>query len=90
MQKYPHIIELFSCTRKIFAFMFLLPINSLISSGIYSTQLDCFIEYIHILNKAVQCVPASAYSSRFIIYVPSFIFLGKLFLKKTPLNLGLF
>ena len=36
MQKYPHIIEMFSCTGKILAFMFLFPINSLISSGAYS------------------------------------------------------
>ena len=28
----------------------------------------------------------SAYSSRFITYAPIFIFLGKLFLEKTPLN----
>ena len=36
MQKYPHITESFACTRKMFAFMFLFPINSLISSGICS------------------------------------------------------
>ena len=33
MQKYPYIIELFHCTRKMSAFMFLFSINSLISSG---------------------------------------------------------
>ena len=41
MEKYPHIIELFSCTRKMLVFMLLFPgnslINYLISSGIYST-----------------------------------------------------
>ena len=31
MQKYPHITELFACTRKILVIMFLFPINSLIS-----------------------------------------------------------
>ena len=31
-QKYPHIIELFACNKKILAIMFLFPINSLISS----------------------------------------------------------
>ena len=41
-------------------------------------------------NKAIQCVPSSAYSSRFITHAPSFICLGKLFLEKTPLNLGSF
>ena len=43
-----------------------------------------------LLNNAIQCVPTSAYSSRFIINAASFIFAGKLFLEKTPLNLGSF
>ena len=33
MQKYPHITEMFACTGKMLAIMFLLPTNSLISSG---------------------------------------------------------
>ena len=37
VQKYPHITELFACVRKMLAFMFLLPMNSLISSGICPT-----------------------------------------------------
>ena len=41
MQKYPQIIELSSCTRKMLVFIFLFQgnslINSLISLGIYST-----------------------------------------------------
>ena len=37
MQKYPHIIELFDCTLKMLTFMFLFPMNSLISSGTRST-----------------------------------------------------
>ena len=37
MQKYPHITELFACTRKILAIMFLFPTNSLIYSGTCST-----------------------------------------------------
>ena len=41
-------------------------------------------------NKAIQWVPTSPYSSRFIIYAPFFTFLGKLFLGKTPLNFGSF
>ena len=32
MQKYPHMTELFACTRKMLAIMFLFLINSLISS----------------------------------------------------------
>ena len=41
-------------------------------------------------NKAIQCVPVSLCLSRFITYAPSFIFLGRLSLEKTPLNLGSF
>ena len=33
VQKYPHIAELFLCTRKMFAFMFLFSKNSLASLG---------------------------------------------------------
>ena len=36
MQKYPHIIELFDCIRKMLDIMFLFPINFLISLGICS------------------------------------------------------
>ena len=75
MQKYPHITELFACIRKMLAFMLLLPTNSLISSGTCSTP---------------KCVPTSAYSSRFIMYAPSFVFNGRLFLEKTPLSFGSF
>ena len=51
-------------------------------------EINNFIFFLQ--NKAIQCVPVSAYSSRFITYAPSFIFLGKLSLEKTPLNLGSF
>ena len=37
VQKYPHIIESYACTLKIFAIMFSLLINALISLGICST-----------------------------------------------------
>ena len=75
MEKYPQISELFACTRKMLAFMFLLPTNSLISSGTCSTPklLKKTISFL-LQNKAIQCVPTSAYSSRFITYAPSFIF----------------
>ena len=47
--------------------------------------------FIFLQNKAIQCAPpVPAYSSRFITYAPSFIFLGKLSLEKTPINLGSF
>ena len=77
IQKHPNITELFACNRKMLVIVFLFPINSLISS-------------VLLQNKAIQCVPTSAYSSRFITYDPSFTFLGKLFYEKTPLNLGSF
>ena len=62
MQKYPHIIELFVCTRKILGIMFLFPTNSLISSGTCSTP-KLLKKMISLLlqNKAIQCVPTSAY-----------------------------
>ena len=83
MQKYPHITELFACTRKMLAFMLLFSRSFLISSGLCSTP-KVSKETISFLlqNKAIQCVPTSAYSSRFFTNAPSFIFLGKLFLKK--------
>ena len=37
IQKYSHIIESYACFLKIFGFMFLLPINILISSGMCYT-----------------------------------------------------
>ena len=37
MQKYPNITELFACTRKMLAIMFLFPKSSLISSETCST-----------------------------------------------------
>ena len=42
VQKYPHIIELFDCILNMLAFMFLFPVNFLISSGTCSTsKLSC-------------------------------------------------
>ena len=40
MQKYPHITELFACTRKMSVIMFLFPTNSLISSGTCAQHQD--------------------------------------------------
>ena len=91
MQKQSHITELFAWIRKMLAFMFLFPINSLISSGICSApKLSKDTISLVLQNKAVQCVPTYACSSRFITYAPSFIFLGELSLEKTPLNFGSF
>ena len=45
IQKYPHIIESYACILKIFVFMFLLPINVLISFGICSTLKESKYHY---------------------------------------------
>ena len=64
MEKYPYITEFFGCTRKMFAFMFLLPQNSLISSGTCSApKLSKQTISFLLQNKAIPCVPRSAYSS---------------------------
>ena len=91
MQNYPHITESFACTQKMLVFIFLFPIIFLIFSGICSTpKLSKQTISFLLQNKAIQCVPTSANSSRLITYAPFFIFLGKLFLEKAPLNLGSF
>ena len=70
--------------------MSLFPTNFLISWGIYSTpKLSKQVTSLFFKYKAIECVPVSVYSSRFITYAPFFIVLGKLFLEYTPLNLGL-
>ena len=75
MQKYPQVTEWFASTRKMLAIMFLLRINFLISLGISSTpKLSKYAILFLFQNKAIQCVPTSAYLSRFLIYAPSFIF----------------
>ena len=67
MQKYRHITELFACTRKMLTFMFSFSTVSLISSGTLSTpKLSKQTISFFLQNKAIQCVPKSAYSSRFI------------------------
>ena len=67
VKKYPHIIELFSFTGKMLAFKLLCPMNFLISSGTCSTpKLSKKMISLLLQNKAIQCVPTSAYSSRFI------------------------
>ena len=82
MQKYPQITELFDHILYKFVFMFLFSMNFLVSIGTCSTP-KLSKQIISICNtyKAIQCAPASACSSRFIPYAPTFIFLGKLFLE---------
>ena len=75
MQKDPHITELFACTQKILAIMFLFLTIFLISSGICSTpKLSKYTISLLLQNKELLCVPTSVYSSMFITYSPSFIF----------------
>ena len=75
MKKNPHIIELSAFILNMFVFMFLFLINFLTSLGMYSTSKKSNT------YKATQCVPTSAYSSRFTTYAPFFIVLGRLSLE---------
>ena len=69
IQKFPHITESFACARKMLAIIFLFPTIFLISSGTCSTpKLSKQTISLLLQNKAIQCVPTSAYSSRFITY----------------------
>ena len=53
----------------------------MISYGICSTpKLSKYVTFLEFTHKAIQWVPIDSYSSRFIIYAPSFIF-DKLFLE---------
>ena len=67
MQKYTRIVELFACTRRMLAFMFLFSIKSVISSETNTKTVEINNSLL-LQNKAIQCVPTYAYSSRFIIY----------------------
>ena len=90
LQKYPHIIESFACTLKMFAFMFLFPINFYFFLG-YAQDQNYRNRQFHFCYKIKQSnVPVSAYSPRFIMYAASFIFLGKSSQEKTQLNLNSF
>ena len=91
IQKYPHIIESYACTLQIFVVIFFFPMNFVTSFGICSTpKLSKYVTFLVFTYKTIQqSDPIDSYSSRFIIYVPSFI-LDKLFLEETPLNLGSF
>ena len=79
MQKYPHITESFARILNMFLFYVFM------SNKFFSFFRNMFKSKT---VKAVQCVPTSAYLSRFITYAPFFIFLGTLSLEQTPLNLG--
>ena len=79
VQKYPHITELFACTRKMLAFMFLFPTNSLISLETCSTpRLSKKIISFFLQNKATKCVPIHQGLLRM---VHPLFFLGRLFLE---------
>ena len=66
IQKYPQITESYACILKIFVCMFLLPINILVSFGICSTpKLSKKVTLSFNAYNAIQWVPMSEYSSRF-------------------------
>ena len=55
IQKYPHIIELSACILNMFVFVFLCPINLLISLGTCSTpKLSKSITSLFFTYKAIQ------------------------------------
>ena len=55
VQKYPHITESYACTLKIFAIMFLLPTNFLISFGTCSTpKLSKHVAVLLFIYNATQ------------------------------------
>ena len=82
IQKYSHITESYACILKMFACMFLLPINFLISFGICSTPtLSKYVTLLFNEYKAIQWFPISEYSSTFITHATSFSLLGKLSLE---------
>ena len=64
IQKFPHITESFACARKMLAIIFLFPTIFLISSGTCSApKLSKQTISFLLQNKAIPCVPRSAYSS---------------------------
>ena len=77
MQKYPHIIELFACTQKMLAFMFLFPTNYLISSGTCSTP-KLLKQAISLLlhNKAIQSVVPTAHIHQGLFHKPHPLIFG--------------
>ena len=90
IQKNLHIIESYACILRMLGFMVLLLIIVLISFGIcYTPKLSKYVTLLllsmsfglaSLTHKATQLVPISEYSSRFLIYIPSFT-LGKLSLE---------
>ena len=75
MQKYPRVIEFSACILNMFVLMSLCPLNLLIFLGTCSTpKLSKQKTPLFFTYKAMQCVPTSAYSSKFITYAPFLLF----------------
>ena len=86
MQKHPHIIEFSDCILNMSPFMFLFPINFLISSGTSGTpKVSKQTISFSLQNKAIYRVPISAYSSTFITQAPYFTSFGKLSIEKNAI-----
>ena len=84
----PHIINSLSSILNIWRVINLSLILFNTSWGIYSIPKESkYTAKFLSINNEIQCAPLLFLSSGFMTYVPSFI-LGKLFLKKMPLNLG--
>ena len=88
IQYNPHTIYSLSCILNILWVIDLSLILFNTSWGIYSIPKESkYTALFMSINDENQCVPLLFLSSKFMTYAPSFI-LGKLFLNKTPLNLG--
>ena len=89
IQQNQHITDSLSCILNILRVIDLSLILVNTSRGIYSIPKESkYIARFLSINNETQCVPLLYLSLRFMTFAPSFI-LGKLFLEKTPLNLGL-
>ena len=89
IQKYLHIIKFYACVLWIFIIILLFLMNFQTFRDMFNSKTikACLIYTFR--YKAIQWVSNDSYSSRFIIYVSSFI-LDKLCFEETPLNLGWF
>ena len=88
MQKYSHISELFACTRKMLAIMFLFTANSLISLKTCSTPKLSKQTISLLLQNKTDVFPHLHIHQGLLWHgaYPSFIVLGKLSLEKPPSN----
>ena len=82
IQKQSHIVELSACILNIFGFCVFMSNKPFdFFRNMFNTKTVKVNNFIIFTHKAIQYVPTSAYSSRFITHAPFFIVLGKLSLE---------